>query len=356
MKSILAGLLMLGALFCSTPAKAWNCTNPLDARVPVPAGTAGTFGDGNGQLFLGTASEGVAGQLYECEPPGANPPAGTIITNTNQNSNSNSNKNKNTNLNNNVATATGGAGGSSSSSSTSTATGGSVSNSGNSSSSSTVKNSGNSSISNSGNSHQHQSQTQSATSSADGNGDNSNNETTNVPREVASAYAPTIYPTVPCFKGFSGGAQAGFGGVSFGGGKIDNNCAALEAARQAPNILARCKILTTNKYYKQAGVTMEDCLGPKPQPVVVVTPAPPVPAPAPIITVNVPAPVVTIIPEPAPVVVAPTPINPALKKKSFKRVSPPCGPAIQKPAVWQNDDVDRLPVQQNDSCEAGSQS
>jgi len=143
--------------------------------------------------------------------------------------------------------------------------------------------------------------------------------------------------------------------VSFGGGKIDQNCAALEAARQAPSLLARCKILLSNKYYKQAGVTMEDCLGPKPQPVVVVTPAPPAPRTCTdYITVNVPAPVVTIIPEAAPVAVAPTPINPVLKKKSFKRVSPPCTSATQKPAVWQNDDVDRLPAPQNQVCESGS--
>jgi hypothetical protein len=218
-----------------------------------------------------------------------------------------------------------------------------VKDSGNSSSTSTVKNSGNSSINDSGNSRQSQKQgqSQSSSSSANGNGNNSNDETTNVPHEVASAYAPTIYPTVPCFKGFSGGAQAGFGGVSFGGGKIDQNCAALEAARQAPSLIARCKILLSNKYYKQANVTMADCLGDRLQPVATVVPMP-APVPAPIIVQVQPAPVV-VQQAAAPVVVAPTPIAPALKKKTMKRVAPPCGPAT-KPAVWQNDDVDRLPA------------
>jgi hypothetical protein len=105
-------------------------------------------------------------------------------------------------------------------------------------------------------------------------------------------------PTVPCFKGFSGGAQAAFGGISFGGGKIDQNCADLEAARQAPSLLARCKVYIANKYVKAAGVTLADCLEVPaplpPAPVVVQAPPPP-----PSITVNVPAPVVTIIPPPA---------------------------------------------------------
>jgi hypothetical protein len=340
MKAVIAAVVVALAMLCSPVAHAWNCSDPLAERVVVPAGTAGSYGDGDGQL----ASFG--GQLYECKvvTPGTGTKDPTTNTNTNQNSNSNSNSNTNKN------TATGGSststatGGNSTSTNLNTnvvtATGGSVKDSGNSSSTSTVKNSGNSSINDSGNSRQSQKQgqSQSSSSSANGNGNNSNDETTNVPKEVASAYAPTILPTVPCFKGFSGGAQAGFGGVSFGGGKIDANCAELEAARQAPSLIARCKIYIQNKYVRSAGVTMEDCLGPKPQPVVIVTPMAPVPAP--IIVQVQPAPVVV---QAAPVVVAPTPIAPALKKKTMKRVAPPCGPAT-KPAVWQNDDVDRLPA------------
>jgi hypothetical protein len=351
MKSI-TRIMMLAVMLlgCTSLAHAWDCTNPLAERVPVAAGTAGSFGDGTGQLFLGTATEGVAGQLYECEvvPPNTDPPAGTInthIKNTNTNTNQNVNtsgssssatggnssstatggSSTSTNLNNNVANATGGAGGAGGSA---TATGGSVKNSGNSSSTSTVKDSGNSAIVDSGNSKQSQrqsqkqSQSQSSTSSAVGNGDNSNNETTNVPRQVASAYAATIYPTVPCFKGLSIGGQAPLGGLSFGGGKIDQNCAELEAARQAPNLVARCKILLTNKFYQKAGVTMEDCLGP----VVIQTPvaavAVPTPAPEPVITVNVPAPVVTIIPGPTPP--APVDVVAVAKAPVKHRPAPKC--------------------------------
>lgn len=366
MKTVTVKLLFVAAFLCTMvlPAHAWDCTAPGQIRVQVPSGTVGNgTGDGSGQVVT------VEGITFQCQAPPSDP--STSNTNTNKNKNSNSNTNNNTNvsgssststatggsstsLNNNIATAVGGAGGQGGSASVNgsgnssntniaeggSATGGSVKNSGNSSSTSTVKNSGNSTISNSGNSRQNQrqSQSQTSTSSANGNGNNSNDETTNVPHEVASAYAPTIYPTVPCFKGFSAGGQAGFGGLSFGGGKIDQNCAALEAARQAPTLVARCKIFLQNKYVKQAGVTMEDCLGP-----VVVPPAPlaivaPAPAPAPVITVNVPEPVVQILPieqvQGSPVA---TP-KPAVHKH---RTPSPC---VTAKKTITNDDVDRFGV------------
>jgi hypothetical protein len=56
-------LALLAVLFLASPAHAWNCSDPLAARVPVPAGTTGSYGDGDGQLFLGTGTEGVKGQL-----------------------------------------------------------------------------------------------------------------------------------------------------------------------------------------------------------------------------------------------------------------------------------------------------
>ena len=65
---------------------------------------------------------------------------------------------------------------------------------------------------------------------------------------------------MPCFKGFSAGVQSTAFGATFGGGKIDENCAELEAARQAPNRLTRCEIFILNKYAKKGGVTLEQCL------------------------------------------------------------------------------------------------
>ena len=108
-----------------------------------------------------------------------------------------------------------------------------------------------------------QSLTNSGNSSATrGNGNNSDNSTYIVPRQVASAIAPSVAPTVPCFKGYSGGGQSATFGFSFGSGKIDQNCSRLESSRLAPSLVARCKIFITVKWAKQAGVTMEDCLGP----------------------------------------------------------------------------------------------
>lgn len=140
------------------------------------------------------------------------------------------------------------------------------------------------------------------------------------------AYAPTVIPTISCFKGYSGGASTGLFGASFGGGKIDTNCAELEAARQAPSLLARCKVYLTNKYVREAGVTLDDCL---PPPVPEATemekahfdafrePQPTPPAP---ITINMPAPVVTIIPGPA----APPQVDVAAASKKIVHRHAPC--------------------------------
>lgn len=273
-------LFIVAALACIvTPAHAWNCSNPLAERVVVPSGTAGTYGDGDGQLAL------YNGQIYECEVVPVNPPAPPASTSKSKSSSAaNSAANSSSNsassaVNNTSVVAKGG---------NATATGGNA------------------------NQTQTQSQNQTANGgSANGSGNSSNSytSTTNVPQQVASAYSPTVLPSAPCFKGYSGGAQAAFGGISFGGGKIDENCAELEAARQAPSLEARCKVYLLNKYVRKAGVTMEDCLS-IPEPTITVEQGPatvipePTPTPAPVITINVPAPVVTIIPGP---VVAPPP-------------------------------------------------
>lgn len=111
---------------------------------------------------------------------------------------------------------------------------------------------------------QQQGQTQTATGgNATENGNNSNNSVTNIAAPkipVNTAYAPSVYPTVTCFKGFGAGVQTAPFGASFGGGKIDENCAILEAAKNAQSKLAFCKVYVSNKYVKKAGVTLADCL------------------------------------------------------------------------------------------------
>src|SRR5262249_15813526 len=111
---------------------------------------------------------------------------------------------------------------------------------------------------------------------------------------------------------------------SFGGGKIDENCAILEAAAKAPNRLAFCKIYVSNKYVKKAGVTLEDCLQQPVQPVAEVAPV----APAPV----VPSTQVVVLP-PANISVAPTllpipaPVAPVVVTKKRRKVSHTC-PAV----------------------------
>jgi len=177
----------------------------------------------------------------------------------------------------------------------------SMNNSGNSSSSSSVKNSGNSSS------------TSSANNNGNGNGDGSNN-TAIVTKEsqipVATAYAPTIIPTVPCFKGLSGGVQTMAAGVSFGGGKVDPNCAMIETAKAFLEGGARsayCKVLIQNKYAKEAGVTLDDCMAV----VTVEKAAVPTTAPKTAVAVGPAVAIVTPVPaEPTPAPVQPEPVAP----------------------------------------------
>jgi hypothetical protein len=131
---------------------------------------------------------------------------------------------------------------------------------------------------------------------------------------------------VPCFKGFGAGGSGPTFGVSFGGGKIDQNCAELEAARvglAAGNRVVFCKVYLTNKYVKAAGVTMDDCVGtPEPTAPIVVAPAPEpqLQMSVPNITVNIPAPQVTVIPAP---VVPPAP-SVAAVARTMPHHKPPC--------------------------------
>jgi hypothetical protein len=356
--AVMAAFVLALATLCS-PAHAWNCSDPLAERVLVPAGTTGTFGDGDGQLA------NFNGQLYECKVVTPTPPSTGGNSSANSTSNSNSTATSQSNSTSNsgsTSSATGGKSTSSSNANGGSATGGNatggnatggsgysgVANSGN--SSNTNNNTANGGAGGAGGSATggNQKQNQTSTSSASNNGNGANNSTysstSNVAASkipVASAIAPPSYPTATCFKGFSAAAQSMAFGASFGGGKIDENCARLEAARAAKNRLAFCKVYISDKYVKQAGVTLEDCMTQDEQVTVEQGPATVVPEPTPAlqpIIVNVPAPVVQVVQAPTPTVVAPAPIAPELKKKSVKRVKPPC---------YTNDELELMGVPHN---------
>jgi len=174
-----------------------------------------------------------------------------------------------------------------------------------------------------------------STSAATNNGNGSNNTTTNVAAPkipVNTAYAPSAFPTVPCFKGYGGGVQVAQAGVSFGGGKIDGNCAILETARSfgvAGSWLAYCKVMLTDKYVKAAGVTLQDCLDryvpTVPEPVAVIPPAPQVS----ILPIEIPVVKTELVVMPMPVVTAPVPIQvpvsaPVVKKRVVHHLPPDC--------------------------------
>lgn len=358
MKAVIAAVVLALAMLCTPVAFAWNCSNPLAERVLVPSTTTGSYGDGDGQL----ASYG--GQLYECEVVAPSTPStgsqsnSTSASNSNSSSQSNSNSSStskatggNSNATGGNATATGGAGGQG-------GAGGSVSGSGNSTNTIHNTNLNVAQGGTGGNANQKQGQTQSqtanggnavSTASGDGvgNGNNSNDTAINYPHQTATAYAPEVLPTVPCFKGFSGGIQGATFGASFGGGKVDQNCQELEAARQAPSRLARCKVYITNKYVQKAGVTLEDCLNQEipTAPVVRVPnsiPSVVVNIPAPV--VNVPAPVINVIAAtPAPsVIVRAAPAKPRVPRSANKCVPRECPKAKLSSKVWTDEDVERL--------------
>ena len=292
MKAVIAAVVLAMAVFCSPAAKAWDCTQPGQIRVQVPSGTVGTgTGDGPGQVVT------VEGITFQCQTPPTPPttpsnPGSTSASTSNSSSNSTSGASSSSTANGGNATA---AGGNQKQGQQQTATGGSVSGSGNSTNSNT------------------------STSSASNNGNGANNSTYSNVTDVAASKIPvassapvTILPANPCFKGFGGGIQTMAFGGSFGGGKIDGNCAILEASRLAPNIIARCKVYISNKYVKAAGVTLEDCLT-QPEtvaPPIAVTETPasaPIVIPAPQITVNIPAPIVQTPPAVSPII----PVKPA---------------------------------------------
>jgi hypothetical protein len=353
-KFLVVAAMMIG---CSLTGFAWNCSDPLAERVVVPSTTTGTYGDADGQLALYNGLVYECEVVKITPPPPTTPPTSTTTNNNNSSSTSGATANSGSNSTSGASaaggTATGGnsssnsgVNGSGNSSSTSkggnsTATGGqggaggSVSGSGNStnviapvitdtntlSNRNTLSNSGNSSNTNTntakggsanGNgsnntTSQGQTQSQANTSSnanqssasnqANGNGSNSNDTTNNVYAAkipVSTAYAPTTFPTSPCLKSYSGGGQGTSLGVSFGGSKVDKNCALLETARAFDTVnerLPACKIKVSSEYAKKAGVTLADCMAVAviiaPAPVAAVVPAPIAPQ---VIVVQVPTP------------------------------------------------------------------
>jgi hypothetical protein len=357
MKPVMGWVLaLLASVLLFTPsAKAWNCSDPLASRVNVgstkPSGTAG---DGDGQYYIGSDASNPS-DYYVCEVPTPPTPTGG-----NSNANSTSTSASNSNSTSQSASASSATGGKSSSSSTAnggTATGGNATGG---SSNSSVSASGNSNVTNNVNAsggaggvggaggnatakggNQKQTQSQSLANSGNsaatasgngvGNGNNSDNSSTviNNPRMVATAIAPPVYGANSCFKGVSGGAQTATFGLSFGGGKIDENCAILETSRMAPSIIARCKVYLLDKYAKEAGVSMEDCLPIEhiAEPAVVVRAAPPAPVAPQIIEMPSPVVNVTIIP-PAP---APAPINVAVAARKYGHEKPfTCTPTVPR--------------------------
>ena len=257
--------LALFALVLSVPAFAWNCTTPGQIRVQVPTGTVGNgTGDGSGQVVVDS------GLTFECETL---PTTSTTPTTSNSTSTANSN-------------ATGG-------NASSTATGGNVKNT--------------NTLTNTQGQKQGQTQSNSSVNSNQSSGgsvsDVGNSQTTvEAPKiPVNTAVAPPVFSTTNCFKGFSAGGQTAVGGLSFGGGGIDKNCAAERIAQDyfaMGNRLAACKVITSTKASKDAGVTLADCMN-VPVPVVrTVVPvvSAPIPAPVPVqITNNIP-------PAPAPII------------------------------------------------------
>ena len=268
-------MLFFGLAMC-LPAYGWNCTGN-NIRVQVPTDTLGTgTGDAPGNVVVDN------GLTFECEPPIPTtstlpPTTSTAPTTSNSTSTATSAANSN---------ATGG-------NASSTATGGSVKNT--------------NTLTNTQGQKQGQTQSNSSVNSNQSSGgsvsDVGNSQTTvEAPKiPVNTAVAPPVFSTTNCFKGFSAGGQTAVGGLSFGGGGIDKNCAAERVAQDyfaMGNRLAACKVITSTKASKDAGVTLADCMN-VPVPVVrTVVPVVSAPVPAPVtvqITNNIP-------PAPAPII------------------------------------------------------
>jgi len=316
--------------------------------VGVPTGTTGTGASGTGYGAVVTES----GQTFQCQAPSTTSGSSSI-----SNSNASSSQSQNQGQ---QQTANGGSSKSTSSSSTgpvSVKTGGATASTGPVSAAggaASVTNSGNSSATGGQGGAGGTGGTSSAVAgnSSSGSGNSTSvDETTNVAASkipVNTAYAAAPYPTAQCFKGYGAGGQGASFGFSINGGKIDENCARLETARSFDAVgeyYAGCKVKVNNKYAKEAGVKLEDCLNRY------VVPLPQVPQPAPVlppIVINLPAPVVNVPVTPVivdQVPLTPVPVFKTPAAKPHKKIKPPVGikpcPATEtaKPNgnCWEND-------------------
>ena len=201
----------------------------------------------------------------------------------------------------------------------------------------TVSSSSTSSSSSTASSNQTQSQTQSAQggnaqASSSNNGSNVA-VTESTPRQAPPAYAPPVFPGT-CLGGFSAGASAPVGGLSFGGTKRDKNCEQMQAAAMfisQGNLEAAARILCRTWAAKDAKLTLTDCrIAAKALPLPLAPIVVPVPAQT---TVNVaqPAPQVVII-DATPTVVNVTPTMQQLREAG---VAPKAKP-VQKKVVKHN--------------------
>jgi hypothetical protein len=93
------------------------------------------------------------------------------------------------------------------------------------------------------------------------NGGNTLVSQTSVPRQAPPAMAPPVFANA-CLGGFSGGASAPVGGISFGGTKADKTCQAINLAEvflSQGNKTAAAKVLCNTKIAKESKLTLADC-------------------------------------------------------------------------------------------------
>lgn len=267
------------------------------------------------QVSNGTAATGSSGQIgeiytadgitWQCQSKTPTPPAGgNSGANSSSASNSTSNSTSTGGTSNAGSTSNASGGNATGGNSTSTANGGSVS------SKNTNNNTANGGAGGNAQGGAGGSSQSNSNASANGNGNGSNNFTTDtnvaaskIPVATAIGLAPS--PTVTCLNSVGAGVQTMAVGGSLGFGHVDKNCAILETARAGAlygNKMAFCKVYLKDKYVKQSGLTLDECLvtpqlTPQPavvasQPVSLPTPV----APTEVRIVTVPAPVADPVP------------------------------------------------------------
>ena len=311
MKHLIVALLLA---FSCTVASAWpSCPGSWNQ---VSNGTAATGGSGQiGEIYT---ADGIT---WQCQSKTPTPPAGG---NSGANSSSASNSTSTGGTSNAGSTSVSGStsnasvSGSTSNASGGNATGGNAVANGGTSQSSSTSNGGSVSSKNTNNNTANGgaggnaqggaggSSQSNSSASANGNGNGSNNFTTDtnvaaskIPVATAIGLAPS--PTVTCLNSVGAGVQTMAVGGSLGFGHVDKNCAILETARAGAlygNKMAFCKVYLKDKYVKQSGLTLDECLV-TPQPAVVASQPVSLPtpvAPTEVRIVTVPAPVVDPVP------------------------------------------------------------